>query len=59
MVDGATRSDRGVGAAIALGVVAAGGALLMALYPGGPLAGWGFAAAMVAASLAVAAVQLG
>lgn len=59
MADGATRSDRGVGAALALGLVAVGGALVMALNPGGPLAGWGFAAAIVAASLAVAAAQLG
>ena len=59
MVERATRSDRGLGAALALGLLAAGGALLMALYPSGPMAGWGFAAAMVAGSLAVIAVQLG
>lgn len=59
MVERATRSDRGLGAALALGLVAAGGALLMALNPSGPLAGWGFAAAMLAGSLAVVASQLG
>jgi len=47
-----------MGTAVLLSLVAVGGALLMYLEGGEPLAGWGFAVAMVAASLAVAAVQL-
>lgn len=58
MVEGSTGADRGVGLTIGLGLVAVGGALLMGGNPGDPLAGWGFAVAIVAAALAVAAAQL-
>jgi hypothetical protein len=51
-------SEKRMGTAVLLSLVAVGGALLMYLEGGEPLAGWGFAVAMVAASLAVAAVQL-
>jgi hypothetical protein len=51
-------SEKGIGTAILLSLVAVGGALLMYLDGGEPMAGWGFAVAMVAGSLAVAAAQL-
>jgi hypothetical protein len=51
-------SEKGIGTAILLSLVAAGGALLMYLEAGEPLAGWGFAVAMLAGALAVVAAQL-
>lgn len=54
-----TGSDRGVGFGVALGLVALGGAAVMALNPASPAAGWGFALAVVAGALAVMAAQLG
>ena len=53
-----TPGDRGVGYAVGLGLVAAAGALLMYVNPGTSVAGYGFALAMVAAGLAVVAVQV-
>ena len=53
-----TGADRGIGYAVALGLVAVGGALTMFLNAGSPVAGYGFAVAMLAAALAVMAVQL-
>ena len=50
-------ADRGVGYAVALGLVAVAGALLMYTNPDSAVAGYGFAVAMVAASLAVVAAQ--
>jgi hypothetical protein len=51
-------SEKAIGTGILLSLVAVGGAALMYLDAGDPLAGWGFAVAMLAASLAVVAVQL-
>jgi hypothetical protein len=53
-----TVSEKGMGTAIALSLMAVGGAVLMYLEAGEPLAGWGFAVAMLAGALAVVAVQL-
>ena len=53
-----TSGDTGVGLAILLSLLSVGGAFLMYLSPDDPLAGWGFALAILAASLAVAAVHL-
>ena len=58
MSTAASGLDRGVGLGIALGVVAALGALVTFLYPDVALAGWGFAIAITAAALAVVAVQV-
>lgn len=54
----AVGSDRGVGLGVALGLVAAVGALVMFLNPHSAVAGWGFALAMAAGALSVMAVQL-
>jgi hypothetical protein len=51
-------SEKSVGAGILLSLIAVGGALVMYLDAGDPLAGWGFAVAMLAGSLAVVAIQL-
>ncbi|MFB6228040.1 MAG: hypothetical protein ABEH88_05580 [Halobacteriales archaeon] len=51
-------SEKAIGTGILLSLIAIGGALLMYLDAGDPLAGWGFAVAMLAGSLAVVAVQL-
>lgn len=51
-------SDMAVGLAALFVLVAAAGALVTYLSPGGPLAGWGFAAAMTAGALAVAAIHV-
>lgn len=51
-------ADRGVGYAVGLGLVAVAGAFLMYTNPGSPVAGYGFAVAMAAASLAVLVAQL-
>ena len=53
-----TAADRGVGFAVGLGLVAAAGAFVMYANPASAVAGYGFAVAMVAASLAVVAAQL-
>jgi hypothetical protein len=53
-----TVSEKGMGAAMLCSLLAVGGAVLMHLEGGEPLAGWGFAVAMLAGSLAVAAVHL-
>lgn len=53
-----TGTDRGVGAALALGAVAVVGVVTMALNPGNAVAGWGFAVAMAAGAGAVVAAQL-
>ena len=58
MQTSASGLDRGVGLAVALGVVALGGALVTFNYPDAALAGWGFAVAVTAATLAVVAVQV-
>ena len=51
-------SEKGTGTAIVLSLVTVGGALLMYLGAGEPLAGWGFAGAMLAGAIAVVTVQL-
>jgi hypothetical protein len=57
----AQTSDRGVGLGMLFGIVAVGGAfalLVTSLQGQQVLSGWGFAAAMVAAALAVVAVHV-
>lgn len=51
-------SEKAIGAGVLFSLAAVGGAGVMYLGAGDPMAGWGFAAAMLAASLAVMAVQL-
>ena len=51
-------ADRGIGFTLILSSIAIGGAVLMYATPDTPLAGWGFALAMVAASLAVVAASV-
>ena len=58
MDSGETAADRGVGYTVGLGLVAVVGAFVMYANPGSPVAGYGFAVAMAAASLAVVAAQL-
>ena len=58
MDEAETAADRGVGYTVGLGLVAVVGAFLTYANPGSPVAGYGFAIAMVAASLAVVAAQL-
>lgn len=53
-----SHADRGIGFILVLSAVTVGGALLMYATPESPLAGWGFALAMIAASLAVAAAAV-
>lgn len=53
-----TGADRGVGYTVALGLVAVAGAFVMYANPGSAAAGYGFALAMAAASLAVVAAQV-
>jgi hypothetical protein len=53
-----TGADRGVGYTVALGLVAVAGASLMYANPGSAMAGYGFAIAVAAASLAVVAAQV-
>jgi len=57
MESAGTGADRGVGYTVALGLVAVAGAFLMYANPDSAVAGYGFAVAMVAASLAVVAAQ--
>jgi hypothetical protein len=61
MVTDTTATDKGIGFGVALSLVAALGALVM--FGGGVVgaqvtAAWGFAAAMLAATLAVVAAQV-
>mgnify|MGYP000286004433 CR=1 FL=1 len=51
-------SEKGVGATVILSLIALGGAVVMYVGAGDPLSGWGFAAAMLAGSLAVVAAHL-
>jgi hypothetical protein len=51
-------SEKAIGGSILFSLIAIGGALLMYLDAGEPMAGWGFAVAMLAGALAVVAVQL-
>ena len=51
-------SDMSLGLATLFVLIAAAGALVTYLSPAVPLAGWGFAAAMTAGALAVAALHL-
>jgi len=51
-------TDKGIGLATLFTLLAVAGAGAMLLAPGGQLAAWGFAGAMVAGALAVAAVHL-
>lgn len=53
-----SQSDRGIGVTLILSAVTVGGAVLMYATPESQLAGWGFALAMVAGSLAVAAASV-
>jgi len=53
-----TVSEKGMGTALLFSLIAVGGALLMYLESGEPLAGWGFAVAMLAGTIAVVVVQL-
>lgn len=50
-------TDMGPGLATFLSMIAAAGAGAAYLSPGGAVAGWGFAVAMVAASLAVVVIH--
>jgi hypothetical protein len=58
MATESTVSEKGMGTAMVFSLIAVGGAVLMYLEGGEPLAGWGFAVAMLAGALAVVAVQL-
>ena len=51
-------SDMGTGLATLLSMLAGAGAVAAYLSPGGTTAAWGFAVAMVAASLAVVAIHV-
>jgi hypothetical protein len=56
IAESAPGANRGVGYGVDLGLVATGSALATFLHSGSTVAGWGFAVAVVAASLAVVAV---
>lgn len=59
MVETGRRSDMGVGLAALFGLLGLGGVLVMYLYSHSHLlAGWGFAVAMFAATVAIAAIHL-
>lgn len=51
-------SDKGIGLATLFTLLAAGATVAMFVLPGTEIAAWGFAAAMTAGVLAVAAVHL-
>ena len=51
------QTDKGTGLAVLLSLIAVGGALVTYSNPGNAAAGWGFAIAVAAAGLAVAAVH--
>lgn len=57
MESGTVQSDKGVGLGVLFAVLTLVGALVMLAAPGQLATAWGFAAAMVAASLAVVAVH--
>jgi hypothetical protein len=57
MAHDAATTDKGVGFGVLFSILAAVGALAMLFAPGQLGKAWGFAAAMVAAIVAVAAVQ--
>lgn len=57
MESGTVQSDKGVGFGALFAVVTLVGTLLMVAGPGQLAKAWGFALAMLAASLAVVAVQ--
>lgn len=50
-------SDKGLGFGLLFGLLAVGGALGMVAVPGGLVAAWGFAAAVVAGSVLIVAVH--
>lgn len=54
----ALASDKGIGIGLLFGLLAVGGALVMLVVPAGLAGAWGFAAATVAATLAVVAVHV-
>lgn len=51
-------TDKGIGFAVLLSLLAVAGAAVMYLNAGTEMAGWGFAAAMLAGTLAVAGIHL-
>lgn len=51
-------TDMSIGLGVLFVLIAAMGALLTYVSPGEPLAGWGFALAMVAGAMAIAAIQI-
>lgn len=52
-----TASDKGIGLGLVFGLLAVAGALVMLVVPGGLAAAWGYAAAVVAASLLIPTVH--
>ena len=58
MATESTGSEKRIGTTVLFSLIAVGGALLMYLGAGEVLSGWGFAVAMLAGAIAVAAVQL-
>ena len=58
MVTQSVETDKGIGLAVAFAVVAGLGAVAMVAAPGQVAKAWGFAAAMVAAVLAVVALHI-
>lgn len=54
----AFESDKGIGLAILLGVLAVAGALVMLASPGTETAAWGFAAAVIFGCLLVVAIHV-
>jgi hypothetical protein len=58
MVTKAVQTDKGIGLSVFFGVLATLGAVAMVAAPGQVNKAWGFAAAMVAAILAVAVLHI-
>ncbi|SFL11336.1 hypothetical protein SAMN04487950_2532 [Halogranum rubrum] len=54
----AVQSDKGIGFAVLFSLVAIGGAAVLLLAPGQVTKAWGFALAMVAASIAIVGTHL-
>lgn len=54
----AVQSDKGIGLAVLLSLVAIGGAAVLLIAPGQLTKAWGFAVAMVAASLTIVGTHL-
>lgn len=50
-------SDKGIGLGLLFGLLAVGGALVMLVVPSGLTGAWGFAAAMIGATLSIPVVH--